>query len=113
MDKHHRARRPSFRALLEEEDPLFPAPLPRHRGGAGAAKNGKMEEYLPAIRARREGFLARRRLAAILWPASRMILAGESPPRQKTLFQGPNRANRRPISDTIDKGVITSKGITG
>ena len=113
MDNRHRAGRPSFRPLLEEEGPLFPAPLPRRRGAPGASKNGQMEEFLSAASSREEGFLARRRLAAISRSASRRVPSGQSPPRQTTLFQRHNRANRQPISDTIDNGVITSNGGTG
>ena len=36
----HCARRPSPRSLLGEEGPLFPAPLPRRRGGPWATKIG-------------------------------------------------------------------------
>ena len=52
MANRRRAGRPSFRALLEDECSVLPAPLPHRLGGPGATKNGQMEETLSAIRAR-------------------------------------------------------------
>ena len=61
----HCARRPSSRPLLEEEGPLFPAPLPRRRGFPGATRIGGKKRALSSVRARKEALPARRRMAEI------------------------------------------------
>ena len=52
VDNRHRARRPSFRALIEVVGPLFLARLPRRLVGE---ENGQMEECLSAISAAKGG----------------------------------------------------------
>ena len=67
MDNRQCARRPSFRALLEEEGALFAAPLPRRSRAFGSTKKkgvGGADEPLFAIRGMEGGFPARRRLSA-------------------------------------------------
>ena len=104
-------RRPSYPGAYCGAEPPYILRHFHEAAGAGVRKQGGEIVALSRPTRPERGPFMRRGVARYFRGAQEG--RGQPQPRQTTLFQCHNRGQRRPISDTKDLGIITSKGSMG